>query len=256
MSELGLEGVVTEDGKTASTTDATPTTSNSTGQSSSPNSSSVATTESIREVREGATDTGRKGSRTTHKGEGGDSRNRTSHEDESVPVPPRGDQVLAKTSVSKDIDGDPSKESLNAEDKKKKKKKKKKAEDTNPQSVADSQTGDSPVSEATPTATSISAAACKEGIDKSVGGPEPDAAEGGEETIVEEDKKKKKKKKKKEEEKKPSKGPGKSAISKIKKMQALLEEEKLKREQEALAAEREAEERERARLEKVTCNLY
>ena len=72
-------------------------------------------------------------------------------------------------------------------------------------------------------------------------------------TIADDEEKKKKKKKKKkavEEEKKP-KGPGKLALSKIKKMQAALEEEKLRREQECLAAQREEEEMERQRLENV-----
>lgn len=73
-------------------------------------------------------------------------------------------------------------------------------------------------------------------------------------TAAEDDKKKKKKKKKKaaEEEKKPTKGPSKGTLSKIKKLQASIEEEKLRREQEALAAQRAEEEREQARLDKVS----
>ena len=89
------------------------------------------------------------------------------------------------------------------------------------------------------------------GDTKKVNAAEEDDGEDGGEADDEKKKKKKKKKKKTVEEEKKPKGPGKAALSKIKKIQAALEEEKLRREQEALAAQRAEEEREQLRLENV-----
>lgn len=89
-----------------------------------------------------------------------------------------------------------------------------------------------------------------ESIDEEGTGEAEHVAE--DEVDPDEKKKKKKKKKKGPEEEKKAKGPGKAALSKIKKMQAALEEEKKRREEEALMAQRAEEEREHARLEKVT----